>query len=149
MTLWLLPCVYSLIIHDKNLFAILALQILIYAFINAAAYADKKVAEASGIKAEFIFRFVQFVKNVSWKMAKLSLALILMLLSFSSIASAQTDDDDDYDFFGGLLELFGFGSSEELSFENKNVTSKVITDVISLRFKISTNGFSWLQKLYG
>lgn len=52
------------------------------------------------------------------------LIVFLVLFSFSSISSAQRDDDDDYDFFSEILELFGFGSSEEsFSFENQNITS--------------------------
>lgn len=49
--------------------------------------------------------------------------LILVLLSVSSISSAlQSDEDDYYDFFSEILDLFGFGSSEE-SYENQNLTS--------------------------
>lgn len=58
-----------------------------------------------------------------------------MILSFSSIHTNPVNQDDDYDIFdeifGGIFDLFEFGSSEEdLSFNNKNVTSKLKTNNI-------------------
>lgn len=53
-------------------------------------------------------------------MEKVLLVLILML---TTLSASSLKPKPDYDFFDGLLELFGLGSSEEESY--KNVTSKV------------------------
>jgi hypothetical protein len=61
------------------------------------------------------------------KMAKLSTVLLVVFLSFSFTAASFTvdkKDGDDYDFFDIFLDLFGFGSSEEQSYDNKNITSE-------------------------
>jgi hypothetical protein len=60
-------------------------------------------------------------------MAKLSIVLFVIFLNFSFIAASFTvdkKDDDNYDFFDIFLDLLGFGSSEEQSYDNKNITSE-------------------------
>lgn len=64
-------------------------------------------------------------------MANICIFLLIICLSSSGAQSnnsrigraAQNDEDWDYGIFDALFDLFGFGSSEEDSYTNTNLTS--------------------------
>lgn len=70
---------------------------------------------------------MQSVANQSFfkNMSKVSVAFFVFVFSFSFISSTPLKKkDEDFDFFDIFSDLFGLGSDEDYSFENKTVTSK-------------------------
>jgi hypothetical protein len=58
-------------------------------------------------------------------MEKVILNVIVLCLSFELIFAGSTaDNSDEFDFFEFIGGLFEFDSDEDLSFEDKNVTSE-------------------------
>lgn len=50
------------------------------------------------------------------------LFIIVLMVSFSFVSFVY--GQEDYDFFGEIWDFFGFGDSEDFSYENANLTSK-------------------------
>ena len=70
---------------------------------------------------------MQSVANQSFfkNMSKVPVGFLLFVFSFSIISSTPLKKkDEDFDIFDIFFDLFGLGSDEDYSFENKTVASK-------------------------